>query len=327
MFSFQLLLESFEKEFQKEIHTIQSTSPVQLYEPVTYSLVGGGKRIRPVLVLHAASLFSDHPTIAYPAAMAIELFHNFTLLHDDIMDHARIRRGIPSVHIKYGENSAILSGDAMSIMAFRYLSKCETNQLAPLLSLFSTTALEVCEGQQYDMQYEERDSVSLDEYLEMIRLKTAVLIACSLKMGALLGGADDQSCQLLYEFGILIGIAFQLQDDWLDAYGAEKTFGKKIGGDICENKKSCLLIAALTMSNETDRNDLLIWLKKADFNKQEKIAAVREIFTNSGAATATRNLMKEYHKKALNALKRLNIEESAKAELKNFAADVMSRVK
>jgi len=327
MLSFQLLLESFEKEFQKEILSIQSTSPVQLYEPVTYSLEGGGKRIRPVLLLHAASLFSDHPNIAFPAAVAIELFHNFTLLHDDIMDHAGIRRGMPAVHVRYGENSAILSGDAMSIMAFRYLSQCETQKLAPLLALFSTTALEVCEGQQYDMQYEERDQVSLDEYLEMIRLKTAVLIACSLKMGALLAGADDQSGDLLYEFGILIGIAFQLQDDWLDVYGAENSFGKKIGGDICENKKSCLLISALTMSSETDLRELQTWLKRSEFIKQEKIDAVREIFTKSGAAIATKNLMKVYYDRALDALQRLDLEDSAKVELRKFAFDVMSRVK
>jgi geranylgeranyl diphosphate synthase type II len=224
MISLQLLLQSFEKEFQKEIQSIHATSPVQLYEPVAYSLVGGGKRIRPVLLLHAASLFSENPFLAYPAAFAIELFHNFTLLHDDIMDHAAIRRGIPSVHVRYSENSAILSGDAMSIMAFRYLTQCNTSDLAPILSLFSTTALEVCEGQQYDMEFEKRDQVTIAEYLEMIRLKTAVLIACSLKMGALLAGANARNCGLLYDFGILIGIAFQLQDDWLDVYGDERRF-------------------------------------------------------------------------------------------------------
>lgn len=327
MLSFKLLLESFEQEFQKEIHTIQSTSPVQLYEPVTYSLEGGGKRIRPVLLLHAASLFSDHPNIHYPAAVAIELFHNFTLLHDDIMDHAGIRRGVPAVHVRYGENSAILSGDAMSIMAFRYLSRCDATKLPSLLSLFSATALEVCEGQQYDMQYEERDQVTLAEYLEMIRLKTAVLIACSLKMGALLAGADDQSCQFLYEFGILIGIAFQLQDDWLDVYGEENSFGKQIGGDICENKKSCLLISALSLSSEPERKQLQNWLKQTDFDKNEKIAAIREIFTKSGASTATKKLMKQYHDRALEALQQLNIEDSAKSELRKFASDVMKRVK
>ena len=327
MISFHLIQQSFEREFQKEIHLIQTTSPVQLYEPVSYSLKGGGKRIRPVLLLHATSLFSDHPEISYPAAFAIELFHNFTLLHDDIMDHAAIRRGIPAVHIRYSENSAILSGDAMSIMAFRYLSKCDSSKINTLLSLFSTTALEVCEGQQYDMEFEQRDQVTVAEYLEMIRLKTAVLIACSLKMGALLAGANDQSCQLLYDFGILIGIAFQLQDDWLDVYGEEQSFGKQIGGDICENKKSFLLVSAFAMGSESTRQMLQKWMDVTDFDRHEKISAVRQIFTDSGAATATKKLMREYYLKALKVLAQLDIENPAKTELEKFAAEVMSRVK
>lgn len=327
MISFQLLRQSFEKEFQKEIQSIQTTSPIQLYEPVAYSLVGGGKRIRPVLLLHAASLFSENPFFAYPAAFAIELFHNFTLLHDDIMDHAAIRRGIPTVHVRNGENSAILSGDAMSIMAFRYLAQCNTPDLTPILSLFSTTALEVCEGQQYDMEFEKRDQVTIAEYLEMIRLKTAVLIACSLKMGALLAGANAQNCQLLYEFGILIGIAFQLQDDWLDVYGDEHTFGKQIGGDICENKKSCLLITALALSNENDRKELQKWIACPVFDRQEKIEAVRKIYTQSGADASTRNLMNQYYTQAMEALQKIEVETTAKTELQKFAAEVMSRVK
>lgn len=327
MQSFPKLLESFEIEFQKEIRAIQSTTPVQLYEPVAYSLVGGGKRIRPILLLHAASLFSTIPFKAYPAAVAIELFHNFTLLHDDIMDHADIRRGVPSVHIRFGENSAILSGDAMSIMAFRYLSQCEDAQLNILLSLFSATALEVCEGQQYDMQFEDESEVALSEYLEMIRLKTAVLIACSLKMGALIGGADEKSCQLLYNFGIFIGIAFQLQDDWLDVYGDETTFGKQIGGDICENKKTCLLIKALEMSDESNQLAMHEWLNKTDFDPKEKISAVRKIFTESGASEATKKLMTHYHDLALEQLEQLPVAESEKSELQAFAASVLSRIK
>jgi len=293
MLSFKLLLDFFEKEFQKEIQSIQATAPLQLYEPVAYSLGGGGKRIRPVLMLHAASLFSEHPETFFPAAVAIELFHNFTLLHDDIMDHASIRRGVPAVHLKYGENSAILSGDAMSIMAFSYLSRCEVIELPPILALFSTTALEVCNGQQYDMEFEERDQVTIAEYLEMIRLKTAVLIACSLKMGALLAGADEKSCQLLYNFGILTGTAFQLQDDWLDVYGEENSFGKQIGGDICENKKTFILLKAIEMSDQKTRSQLKEWMAKTDFDRNEKVEAVRKIFTESGASEATRSLMKE----------------------------------
>lgn len=327
MRSFPQLLESFETAFQKEVWTIQSTNPQQLYEPVAYSLVGGGKRIRPILLLHAASLFTEDYISAYPAAVAIELFHNFTLLHDDIMDHADIRRGEPSVHVKFGENSAILSGDAMSIMAFRYLSQCTDSQLKPLLSLFADTALEVCEGQQYDMQFEEKNQVPLDEYLEMIRLKTAVLIACSLKMGAIIGGADEESCELLYKFGINIGIAFQLQDDWLDVYGDEKTFGKQIGGDICENKKSCLLINALEMSNGEQSAILSDWLQKSHFDPKEKIHAVREIFTQTGASDATKRLMNHYHDLALHQLEQLKVVDSEKSQLRNFAAGVLSRIK
>ena len=327
MLSLQLIQKTFEKEFQLEIRTIQKTSPIKLYEPVAYSLEGGGKRIRPVLLLHAASLFSDHPFKFLPAAAAIELFHNFTLLHDDIMDHASIRRGLPAVHIKYGENSAILSGDAMSIMSFKLLSQCDTSKLASVLSLFSTTALEVCEGQQYDMEFEVNDHVKITEYLEMIRLKTSVLIASSLKTGALLAGANDENCQLLYDFGIMIGIAFQLQDDWLDVYGEEKTFGKTIGGDICENKKTCLLISALEMSDDNNRSILLDWTSKTNFDREEKIAAIREIFTASGAAESTKNLMKYYYEQALEALTRLKVADSDKSELKGFASQVLSRKK
>jgi geranylgeranyl diphosphate synthase type II len=327
MLNLKLLEEKFEKEFQVAIHDIQKTSPEKLYEPVAYSLEGGGKRIRPVLLLHAASLFSPDPFKYFTAAAAIELFHNFTLLHDDIMDHARIRRGLPAVHIRYGENSAILSGDAMSIMSFQLMSQCETANLASVLSLFSSTALEVCEGQQYDMEFEENDQVKVPEYLEMIRLKTAVLIACSLKIGALLTGADEQSCRLLYDFGIMIGIAFQLQDDWLDVYGEEKTFGKTIGGDICENKKTCLLLSALEMSDDNYRSILLDWMSKSSFDRDEKIAAIREIFTVSGAAESTKNMMKFYHDQALEALHRLNVADSDKSELRGFASQVLSRVK
>ncbi len=326
MLSFQSLLASFEKEFQQEIRIIQSTTPVRLYEPVSYSLGGGGKRIRPVLMLHAASLFSDQIEAVYPAAIAIELFHNFTLLHDDIMDHAAIRRGVPSVHMKYGENSAILSGDAMSIMAFRFLSRCESTKLPSLLSLFSTAALEVCEGQQYDMEFEEKEEVTVAEYLEMIKLKTAVLIACSLKMGALLAGADELKCRLLYDFGIQTGLAFQLQDDWLDVYGLESTFGKKIGGDICENKKTYILLKALEMSDEKSYSILKEWSKKIDFDPKEKIEAVRGIFTRTGAADVTRTLMKQYHDQAIETLNKLEIADSEKNELRNFAAKVLSRV-
>ena len=327
MLPFQNLLTSFEAVFHKEVQSIQSTAPVQLYEPIAYSLKGGGKRIRPVLMLHAASLLSNQLEGIYPAAVAIELFHNFTLLHDDIMDHAGIRRGDPAVHVKYGENSAILSGDAMSIMAFKYLSKCNPAMLPAVLALFSRSAMEVCEGQQLDMDFEERDQVTIPEYLEMIRLKTSVLIACSLKTGALLAGGDEKFCQLLYDFGIQIGIAFQLQDDWLDVFGNEDTFGKKIGGDICENKKTFLLLKALEMADEKNLSELKGWLWKSDFEDREKIDSVREIFSSTGASEATKVLMREYHNKAIDALNQIDLPDSEKLELRKFAASVVERIK
>lgn len=327
MLSFQDLLASFETAFHKEVQSIQSTAPVQLYEPIAYSLKGGGKRIRPVLMLHAASLLSSQLEGIYPAAVAIELFHNFTLLHDDIMDHAAIRRGDPAVHVKYGENSAILSGDAMSIMAFEFLSRCNPVNLPAALALFSRSAMEVCEGQQLDMDFEERDQVTIPEYLEMIRLKTSVLIACSLKTGALLAGGEEKFCQLLYDFGIQIGIAFQLQDDWLDVFGNEDTFGKKIGGDICENKKTFLLLKALEMADEKNLSALKGWLKKSDFQDREKIEAVREIFSSTGVSEETKALMMEYHNKAIDALNQIDLPEKEKFELRKFAASVVERIK
>jgi geranylgeranyl diphosphate synthase type II len=242
MKSLESLVAYFEAAFREEITKIGQTAPLKLYAPVAYSLMIGGKRLRPALMLHTASLFSEDINHVLPAAMAIEIFHNFTLLHDDIMDRADVRRGLPTVHKKYNENAAILSGDAMSILAFKYLAKGNGAGFHDLLSLFSKTAIEVCEGQQLDMDFETRDDVTVDEYLEMIRLKTAVLIACSLKIGAILSNASAEDADLLYEYGIHIGLAFQLQDDWLDVYGNPDIFGKKQGGDICANKKTYLLL-------------------------------------------------------------------------------------
>lgn len=327
MLTFQYLIESFEGKLEQEIQALRSARPLQLYEPIAYSLQVGGKRIRPVLLLHAASLFSEETDSLYPAALAIELFHNFTLLHDDIMDHAEIRRGIPSVHVRYGANSAILSGDAMSIMAFQYLSKSNSPGVPASLALFSRTALEVCEGQQLDMEFEKRERVSIDEYLEMIRLKTAVLIGCSLMTGALLAGAQETECRLLYDFGIQTGLAFQLQDDWLDVYGDEKSFGKKIGGDILENKKTYILLKAFEMGDAHARSMLKKWMERTDFDPEEKVEAVREIYTSCGASEATRNLMESYHNNALLSLNRLNIRDSDKNELRIFAGRVLSRIR
>ncbi|MCE1198971.1 MAG: polyprenyl synthetase family protein [Marinilabiliales bacterium] len=325
MLAFQPLQELFERAFHQENQKIRSSDPRKLYEPVVYSLKAGGKRIRPVLVLHAASLFAESVEPFLPAAFALEIFHNFTLLHDDIMDHAPIRRGEPAVHVCFGENSAILSGDAMSILAFQYLSQLETARLQPVLSLFSTTALQVCEGQQYDMEFETRSDVTLPEYLEMIRLKTAVLLACCLKTGALLAGADAHSADLLYDFGQAAGMAFQLQDDWLDVYGDEAHFGKKIGGDILENKKTYLLLTAQELGNQAEKTALLEWIGKQQYLPEEKIDAMRSLFTSTGAATATKNQMQSYVSEAMGYLDQLNVSEESKTELRDFAARVLSR--
>ena len=317
----------FEAAFRQEITKISQTKPQKLYEPVAYSLMIGGKRLRPALMLHSASLFCQSVEHVLPIAMAIEIFHNFTLLHDDIMDKAELRRGLPTVHKKYSENTAILSGDAMSILAFKYLDKGNSPRLQELLTLFSTTALEVCEGQQLDMDFETREHVTISEYLEMIRLKTAVLIASSLKMGALMANADPEHADLLYEYGINVGLAFQLQDDWLDVYGDPDVFGKKQGGDICANKKTFLLLKAAEVCTSAMLLELNHWLLKKDFDPIQKVAAITAIYEKTGVSDAARNLMQEYHDKALVALGMVGIPADLKQALIKFAGEAMVRVK
>ena len=317
----------FEAAFQKEIKNIAQAAPCKLYEPVAYALGIGGKRIRPALMLYAASLFEDSVESVLPAAMAIEIFHNFTLLHDDIMDKAEVRRGLPTVHMKYDENVAILSGDAMSILAFKYVTKVNSPKLQELLSLFSDTALEVCEGQQHDMDFETRDDVTVAEYLEMIRLKTAVLIAASLKMGALLANGSQKDADLLYEFGINIGLAFQLQDDWLDVYGDPDVFGKKQGGDICANKKTYLLLKAAEACDAATLTQLNHWLLKPDFDPEQKIAVICAIYEKTGVSNSTRELMSSFYDKALFALEKIDIPSARKGTLVAFAGEIMKRIK
>ena len=327
MNSLDSLVTYFESAFRKEITKISLTVPHKLYEPVSYSLMIGGKRIRPALMLHAASILDGSPDKVLPAAMAIEIFHNFTLLHDDIMDQAELRRGLPTVHRKYSENVAILSGDAMSILAFKYLARVNSDQLQELLSLFSQTALEVCEGQQLDMDFETRELVTVGEYLEMIRLKTAVLIACSLRIGALLANAGQFDSDLLYEYGINVGLAFQLQDDWLDVYGDPDIFGKKQGGDICANKKTFLLLKAAEACDTATLLELNHWLTKSDFDPQQKIGVITAIYEKTRVSEATRNLMQSYYEKAMMALERMSIPSKNKATLLAFAGEAMVRVK
>ncbi len=317
----------FEASFREEIGKIRETSPRRLYEPIAYSLTIGGKRLRPALMLYAASMFSESVEEVLPAAMAIEIFHNFTLLHDDIMDKAELRRGLPTVHMKYSENVAILSGDAMSILAFKYFIGGNNERLSDLLSLFSVTALEVCEGQQMDMDFEKADQVSIEQYLEMIRLKTAVLIACSLKTGALIAGANPAEADMLYEYGINVGLAFQLQDDWLDVYGDPEVFGKKQGGDICANKKTFLLLKAIEKCDPDSLSELNSWLLKQDFDPLQKVAVITAIYEKTGVSKATRDLMHHYYTKALGALEEITISVQHKETLVAFADEAMVRVK
>ena len=327
MNSLDISVAYFEAAFREEITKITLTTPHKLYEPIGYALRIGGKRLRPALMLHAASLFSESVEHVLPAAMAIEIFHNFTLLHDDIMDQADLRRGLPTVHIKYSPNVAILSGDAMSILAFKYLELGNGGKLQQLHSLFSATALEVCEGQQLDMDFETRQYVTISDYLEMIRLKTAVLIACSLKMGALLSNAKPSDCELLYEYGINVGLAFQLQDDWLDVYGNPDVFGKKQGGDICANKKTFLLLKALEACDSPTLLELNRWLSKTDFDPLQKVAVITSIYEKTGVSEATRKLMQSYHDKALAALEKVDIPSDHKRVLEAFAGEAMVRIK
>ena len=256
--------------------------PQSLYEPVRYVLSMGGKRIRPSLMLMAYNMFKDDPESILPTACAIETYHNYTLLHDDLMDNAEMRRGMPTVHVKWDANTAILSGDSMLVLAFQRMMQCNENKLKPVLELFTETSLEIGEGQQYDMDFETRTDVTEDEYIEMIRLKTSVLLACALKIGAILADAPDADADNLYKFGEQMGLAFQLQDDYLDVYGDPAVFGKAIGGDILCNKKTYMLINAFNRADESRRDELLKWVTAEKFDPKEKIAAVTDIYNKVG---------------------------------------------
>lgn len=312
-------------EINKEIHQLYQTEPKNLYEPVGYALSMGGKRLRPVMVLLASNLFSETVENAFPVALAIELFHNFTLLHDDIMDGAEMRRNNLSVYKKYNQNIAILSGDAMSIMAYNYLLKCNSTELAPIIRLFSQTALEVCEGQQMDMDFEDRLDVSIPEYMKMIRLKTAVLLASSLKLGALASTAPEKIADQLYNFGLNLGIAFQLQDDLLDVFADQDKFGKKIGGDIVSNKKTFLLLKALEISDDNTRMFIHDWINKKDSDENEKIEAITDVYNKLDIRKITETYMDEFYQSALNVFEEINLASETKAELLQLANLIMNR--
>lgn len=300
-------------------------TPPELYEPVTYILSLGGKRIRPALVILACDLFAGAVEPALLPALAIEIFHNFTLLHDDIMDRSELRRGSPAVHVKYNENVAILSGDVMSILASRLMNQAPGVVLNVVHDVFTRTAMQVCEGQQMDMNFEELTSVSEEEYLSMIELKTAVLIAASLKIGAILGGSSQHDAEDLYEFGRNLGLAFQLQDDLLDTYGDPALTGKKKGTDIVDNKKTFLVIQALKAASDSQKEELNTWLQEKDFDPKEKIEAMCRIFDSLNVKELTEKRIKEYYQEALNNLEKLNRPNDRKAELYNFASFLMNR--
>ena len=306
----------------------QSYQPRELYEPLDYILSLGGKQMRPILLLSAARLFNDEfVKSSLPAAYAIELFHNFSLIHDDIMDNASVRRGKSTVHEKFGNNTAILSGDVMLVYAYQYLASLKTDSMQELLRIFNDTAIGVCEGQQMDMNFEKLDIVSVDSYIRMIELKTSVLLHGAMKIGALLAGADKEDAENIAEFGRTMGIAFQLQDDYLDSFGDEKTFGKRIGGDIVQNKKTYLYIKALALAVESDRKQLYDWYSNIiETEKEEqKIGEVKSIFLSSGAVDALEREIEKYRNKALDAISRVNADSSKKEELISFLHFIMQR--
>lgn len=312
-------------EVEKEIKNLTEIQPANLYEPIGYALSMGGKRLRPALVLLAYNMFQDDVEEALPVALAVEVFHNFTLLHDDIMDKAEMRRNNPSVYKKYNENIAILSGDAMSIMAYKYLLQSRSAQLPDMIALFSQTALEVCEGQQYDMDFESTMEVAISEYLEMIRLKTAVLLAASLKLGALAADAPAKTADQLYDFGLNLGIAFQLQDDLLDVFADQDKFGKKIGGDIVANKKTFLLLKALEVADVESKSVILGWIKQTDFDAEAKVLGITEVYNNLNIKKITEDHIEKFFQAAINILKEIDLPFEKKVEMHQLANMILSR--
>lgn len=299
--------------------------PKNLYEPIHYILGLGGKRIRPVLTLMSAEIFDVSYEKALPAALAVEVFHNFSLVHDDIMDDAPLRRGNTTVHEKWDINTGILSGDAMLILAYQYFEKFEPVIFRDLAKLFSKTALEVCEGQQWDVDFESRNDVTIPEYLKMIEYKTAVLVAAAMKMGAIIAETSEENANLIYDFGLNLGIAFQLQDDYLDAFGDPETFGKQVGGDIIENKKTYLYLKGMEFANGVDKQELADLFSIQMEDNEAKIAQVKEIFVNSGAAKATQQAIEEYTYKAFETLEKMDINAEKKSILRAFGEGLMGR--
>ena len=318
------------KQYQEFINEYQASQqvvrePKNLYEPISYILGLGGKKIRPTLTLMAAEIFGADYKNALPAALAVEVFHNFSLIHDDIMDAAPLRRGNETVHEKWDLNTGILSGDAMLILAYQYFEQYEPAVFRDLAKLFSKTAIQVCEGQQWDVDFENRDEVTIPEYLKMIEYKTAVLVAAAMKMGAIIAATSTENCELIYDFGLNLGLAFQLQDDYLDAFGDPATFGKQVGGDIIENKKTYLYLKAQEFSTAAQREELMHLFSIHPEDTTDKVAAVKKVFEKTGAAEATQQAITDFTMKAFETLENMQISADKKAILRLFGEKLMSR--
>lgn len=299
--------------------------PISLYAPIRYVLSMGGKRIRPVLMLLAYQLYKDDPESILMQAAALETYHNYTLLHDDLMDNADLRRGHETVHKKWNANQAILSGDSMLVLAYERMAQCPKDKLARVLTIFTETALEIGEGQQYDIDFEQRTDVKEEEYIEMVRLKTSVLLACALKIGATLAGAPDEDLLNLYKFGEQVGLAFQLQDDFLDVYSDPKVFGKAIGGDITSNKKTYMLINAFNHANDAQREELTRWITAKTFDREEKVAAVTRLYNEIGVDKLALDKIAYYFEQSKKYLDAVKVEEDKKTVLRQYAEKMMSR--
>ena len=321
-----LSIEKYQKAFVNYLNEFTTPkAPNSLYEPIEYILRLGGKRLRPVLTLMTTDIFNGSYEESLDAALAIEVFHNFSLIHDDIMDDAPLRRGQQTVHEKWDLNTGILSGDAMLILAYQLFENYQGHTFKALAKLFSKTAIEVCEGQQYDIDFESRNDVTIPEYLKMIEYKTAVLVGAAMKMGAIVANASVEDQDKIYDFGKNLGIAFQLQDDYLDAFGNPETFGKQVGGDIIENKKTYLFLKALELSETEQRDQLLKFYTNDASNIEDKISSVKQIFNESGASSETNIIIENYTEKAFNILDSINISSEKKELLKQFGTSLMNR--
>jgi geranylgeranyl diphosphate synthase type II len=306
-------------------NVVYDRQPASLYDPIKYVLSIGGKRVRPVLTMLSYNLYKDDPLSIMPQAIGLETYHNFTLLHDDLMDHADMRRGHETVHKKWDANRAVLSGDTMLLQAFERVEDCDPAKLPAVFKAFIQTTLEIGEGQQLDVEFETRNDVTEDEYIEMIRLKTSVLLACACKVGAIMADAPAEDIDNIYMFGEKLGLAFQLQDDLLDVYGDPAVFGKNIGGDITSNKKTYMLINAVNRANPAQREQLMKWIDAKEFDRNEKVKAVTELYNEIGIRELCEQKIEAYYQESLVYLAKINLPEERKAELKAYAAEMMKR--